>query len=440
MIEPYQILILIAAAAAAVVVGFLLGRIGRRDLHRKARRLNHELSRSVAQNRDQSRKATRQHEEQSSVANFVLQLPYTVQELNRDDLDPREVPKLIVQMAHAFFAPEQIVLYLLNPADEDGKSSRELHLAHAHGLSNVPGGASQVTVGAGKIGWVAEHQVEMAREDWLNRSLFEGPVPLDDHPTLMLDLMGPLVHHGRSGNKTLGVLCLGQPATRTRDVKLMLQMVTNLATIALIHSRNLWALRSQANHDGLTGLLNKRHFMQELGTMIFSSEQNAKSIGLFIFDIDHFKQYNDTNGHPAGDELLRGLAKIVRANLRPGDIACRYGGEEFVVAMPETDGAEALHAAERIRTAIENHRFAHEESQPAGRLTISGGVASFPVNGTNGTELLSHADQALYKAKATGRNRVVRFEGVEIGSRADDDLLGNLNPAIHRRRNAAGDR
>jgi diguanylate cyclase (GGDEF)-like protein len=221
----------------------------------------------------------------------------------------------------------------------------------------------------------------------------------------------------------------------------MLQMVTNLAAIALIHTGNIRALQSQANHDGLTGLFNKRHFMQNLGFMINDAEGSAKPLGLFIFDIDHFKQYNDTNGHPAGDELLKSLAHIVRANLRPGDLACRYGGEEFVVAMPDTDGVSTLNVAERIRQAIEKHRFAHEESQPGGRLTISGGVAYFPVDGTNGTELLSHADQALYRAKATGRNRVIRYEGVEIGDAGrKDEPKDEEDSGFFPRESAANDR
>ena len=440
MIDMNTIVALAFVAMVGITIGVLIGRSGRRKLLKQAKQLSLELNRSVVHNREQNRKTSRMHEEQSSVANFVMQLPYTVQELNREDLDPREVPKLILETARAFFDPDQILLYLANPVQIAGEESGPFHLAATHGLTEVPNGASQITNGLGKIGWVAEHQVEMTRDDWHNRTLFDGPPPVDNAPGLILDLIGPMVRHGTSGNTTLGVLCLGRPAGRTRDVKLMLQMVTNLASISVIHSQNLSRLRTQANHDGLTGLLNKRHFMSEIGTMIFDSEQNAKPIGLFIFDIDQFKQYNDTNGHPAGDELLKGLADILRASLRPGDIACRYGGEEFVVAMPNTNGTEALLAAERIRDAIEKKKFAHEASQPSGKLTSSGGVAAFPFDGTNGTELLSHADRALYLAKASGRNKVLRHQGVNIGTAQDDGPDDPILPGDAFKRNIAGER
>jgi diguanylate cyclase (GGDEF)-like protein len=185
--------------------------------------------------------------------------------------------------------------------------------------------------------------------------------------------------------------------------------------------RNVSKLANQADHDGLTGLLNKRKFMEQLGLMINRAEQHAQPLGVFIFDIDHFKNYNDVNGHLAGDELLKTLARGIRDSLRESDMACRYGGEEFVIAMPETDAKAAHRLAERLRAAIASHQFAHGKRQPGGKLTISGGVAAFPHNGTNSTELLSHADQALYQAKASGRNQVNLYRSVEIGDGIGDE-------------------
>jgi diguanylate cyclase (GGDEF)-like protein len=118
------------------------------------------------------------------------------------------------------------------------------------------------------------------------------------------------------------------------------------------------------------------------------------------------------------------VAQVVRENLRPGDIAYRYGGEEFIVAMPGAKGPDGHVAAERIRKAIESTNFPRSESQPGGRVTISGGVAQFPQDGTSSNDLILHADQALYQAKAAGRNRVIQYHGVEIGSDAADDPLG----------------
>ena len=154
-------------------------------------------------------------------------------------------------------------------------------------------------------------------------------------------------------------------------------------------------------------------------------------MSVFIFDIDHFKKYNDTQGHLAGDEVLRSVARVLEQSLRPGDIPCRYGGEEFLVAMPDTDKAAALRAADRIREAIASHPFPHAESQPLKRLTISGGVSALRTDGLDSTELIRHADQALYQAKAAGRNRVLPYRGIEIGSDGKDaDLFdtGTVKP------------
>jgi diguanylate cyclase (GGDEF)-like protein len=171
--------------------------------------------------------------------------------------------------------------------------------------------------------------------------------------------------------------------------------------------------------------------MQRLGLLINTAEREARPLSVFIFDIDHFKKYNDTQGHLAGDEVLRGVARVLEQSLRPGDVPSRYGGEEFLVAMPDTDKGDALRAADRIREAIASHAFPHAASQPLGRLTISGGVAALRTDGVDSTELIRHADQALYEAKAGGRNRVLPYRGVDIGSDGKDaDLYdsGTVRP------------
>ena len=150
--------------------------------------------------------------------------------------------------------------------------------------------------------------------------------------------------------------------------------------------------------------------------MISAAESNGEPLGLFIFDIDHFKIYNDTNGHLAGDELLKSISKLIRNSLRPGDLAARYGGEEFVIAMPGASQDVAFQVANRLRETIEHNAFAHAHHQPSGKLTISGGVASYSDDAKSVTELISHADQALYQAKASGRNKVRRYQPIEFGN------------------------
>jgi diguanylate cyclase (GGDEF)-like protein len=404
------------AGVVGTAVGVLLGRMGRSRVDSELRRLEAEVARLENQSRDQSRQVAKLRAEQRAVSNFTRRIPDTARELNRSDLDEREIPKLVFGLVDSIFEPEQKLLYLVQPTGARGEQGQVLTLFARSGPSDIPQAATRIAMGEGKIGWVASAKVEMLAEDWLNMTRTEGRAIEDNHPSLKLDLIGPLIQHQNGKVRLLGVLCIGNPASRPRDEKAMLQLVTNLASIAYTNSRIVQKLKDLANHDGLTELLNKRYFMTEkLGLLINAAEREAAALSVFVFDIDHFKKYNDTNGHLGGDEILKGVSQVLRDNLRPGDVACRYGGEEFIVAMPGARGPEGLAAAERIRAAIESTKFPRCESQPLGRITISGGVAQFPVDGTIGNDLILHADQALYKAKAAGRNRIVQFKGVNIG-------------------------
>jgi diguanylate cyclase (GGDEF)-like protein len=413
---------LFVAASLAIVAGYLLGRKDRPRLLADIDHLKSEVARAEAQSREQARLVTKLHGEQRALSDVTRLLPNVVRDLNRSDLDERHIPRLILQLVDAIFEPQQTLLYLVRSSGLGAERGQVLQLVERLGAADLPPSAVRIRVGEGKIGWVAEAKVEMAADDWLNMTRTEGRTIEDNHPSLRLDLLGPVVHHEDGNERLLGVLCVGAPSLRPRDEKLMLQMVTNLASIAYTNSRNMRQMSDLANHDGLTGLLNKRYFMtQRLGLMINAAERDAGPLAVFIFDIDHFKQYNDTHGHLAGDEILKSVAQVVRENLRPADVACRYGGEEFIVAMPGARAPDGHAAAERIRAAIESTKFPRCETQPGGRLTISGGVAQFPQDGTGSNDLILHADQALYQAKAAGRNRIVQYRGVDIGGDDSDE-------------------
>jgi diguanylate cyclase (GGDEF)-like protein len=418
---------LVTAAAVAVAI---VSSVRVRKLREEMENTRAELARAEAQHREQTRYALRLRTEQRGLTNLVRFLPNLVRELNQSDLDPRRIPTLLFQLTEAIFEPEQMLLYETRSPGDD-LHPPELYLREQRGLAEVPTTLKRVRVGEGKIGWVAENRVEMATEDFLNLTRTEGRSVVDNHNGIKLELLGPLVQHDEEGERLLGVLCVGGVVSRSRDEKLMLQMVTNLGAIAYSNARNLSRLKDQANKDGLTRLLNKRFFMQRMGLLINTAEREARPLSVFIFDIDHFKKYNDSQGHLAGDEVLRSVARVLEQSLRPGDIPCRYGGEEFLIAMPDTDKADAVRAAERIREAIASHPFPHAASQPLGQLTISGGVAALRTDGVDSTELIRHADQALYRAKAAGRNRVLPYRGIEIGSDSKDaDLYdtGTVKP------------
>ncbi len=159
--------------------------------------------------------------------------------------------------------------------------------------------------------------------------------------------------------------------------------------------------------DQLTGLHNRRYMSRHLDTMLVNAKRNERPLAFVIMDVDHFKQVNDTHGHDIGDEVLKEFAARIAANTRGIDLACRYGGEEFVVAMPDTDIAFATNIAERLRQSIETTPIRISRDPGQINITISIGIARCEGREDTAEALLHRADQALYRAKRTGRNKVV---------------------------------
>ena len=165
-------------------------------------------------------------------------------------------------------------------------------------------------------------------------------------------------------------------------------------------------LKKLAVRDGLTGLFNHRYFQEDLAYTLSRAGRYKRIFSLVFLDIDHFKNYNDAHGHTQGDKLLRTLGQILKKNLRKSDLIARYGGDEFVITLPETAKAQTRTVAEKICEFVSNYRFEGRETQPLGKVTLSIGVASYPEDGTDGSSLIQCADQALYQAKKNGRDQV----------------------------------
>jgi diguanylate cyclase (GGDEF)-like protein len=307
---------------------------------------------------------------------------------------------------------------------------RELLLRSARHLAHLEGGAvvmsddleTRYVVEAG-FGWPAEFlKREVALDErtwsaWVLRSaeeayLLESRSEESRMPVLVLDeptggaeslLAVPLRARGR----TLGALVLtGARGTFDASSRRVLEILANqaAATIQLIKDKE--QQRQLAVRDGLTGLYNRRAFGELLVAAIANEDRRpGGSLGLAILDLDHFKKLNDTYGHPAGDAALRSLARLLDQHLRKGDQAARYGGEEFVVILPGSDAERSFGAAERLRGALEKHRFVFEGARIP--LSASLGLAVWPGDGREPEPLLAAADRALYAAKQAGRNRVV---------------------------------
>jgi two-component system cell cycle response regulator len=169
-------------------------------------------------------------------------------------------------------------------------------------------------------------------------------------------------------------------------------------------------LTRQATTDDLTGLMNRACFLGRMKEELARSERYGKMMSLVMLDIDGFKHINDSAGHAGGDSVLRKVAEIMLDAVRSIDLVGRYGGDEFVIALPETDAFFAMHMAERVRADIAKAEIeAGASDGTANRVTVSMGMATYPLHGRSPGVLLEHADEALYRAKAKGRNRIVVY-------------------------------
>jgi two-component system cell cycle response regulator len=158
--------------------------------------------------------------------------------------------------------------------------------------------------------------------------------------------------------------------------------------------------------DALTGLYNRRYMETHVGTLVEQASSRGKPLTVLVLDIDFFKSINDSWGHDAGDDVLREFAVRIKKSIRGIDLACRYGGEEFVVVMPETDMAVATMVAERLRRRIASEPFPIQQGARTIEVTISIGIAALERD-EDAAKVFKRADQALYRAKRDGRNRVV---------------------------------
>ncbi len=177
---------------------------------------------------------------------------------------------------------------------------------------------------------------------------------------------------------------------------------------ALRLSELLQMLSQRAQIDGLTGLYNRAHYDRRWSEELAGAQRHDRPISIAIIDLDHFKSVNDTFGHPAGDAVIKGLGALLIEHSRESDVACRYGGEEFVLILPDTSPADGVAQCERIREALGKMTWARH---PERKITCSIGIAGASAGTTlSAGEVMEAADKLLYKAKQAGRNRVVHID------------------------------
>ncbi|MEW6279235.1 MAG: diguanylate cyclase [Candidatus Eremiobacterota bacterium] len=210
----------------------------------------------------------------------------------------------------------------------------------------------------------------------------------------------PLLADGEA----FGLLCLAPPEGVGLDRQLAVALAEQLS-LALGNMRLREKLRNQSIRDPLTGLFNRRYMEESLERELFRSRRQSEPLSVLMIDIDHFKRFNDTYGHEAGDAVLRILGHFLKSHVRAEDIPCRYGGEEIALILPGAGLEIAGTRAEALRAGAESLSASHD-GKALGAVTLSIGVACFPDHGSEADEVLARADQALYRAKHGGRNRV----------------------------------
>ena len=326
---------------------------------------------------------------------LIRVLPSYIRTLH-GNLKPRQIPEALLAVADEIFSPQESVVLIRRKATltEPERDKQYIVAATSPGSGLVFG--STISSGEGELGFVAEAKRALDRSDHEAATWKLGG--------FRVDLAAPLM----ARDEILGVLALHRPERPVPLAKEVLALLAQLGAQSLDSETALAKMKSVAQVDPLTGIYNKRVLNYRLGELVYEAEALGRPLSIFLFDIDHFKNYNDTNGHVAGDQVLRQLARLVKDELRNEDIFGRFGGDEFLLILPGRDNAVAEMVATMLCDRIQGFEFPFSDRQPLGKLTISGGVASFPGDARNSLEdLVKTADTALYSAKRTGRNRVL---------------------------------
>ena len=313
-------------------------------------------------------------------------------------LDIAEVLKLIMDKVGELLHPSNFSLLLLDEA------ARALNFEIVVGSFGEQLRGQKLALGEGIAGWVAQQGQPLLVPDVVAEPRFAAHFDESTRFKTRSVLAVPLQVKAR----TLGVIELVngplQPPFDPEDLK-TLSSIADYAAIALENARNFRKVQELTVIDEHTGLFNSRYLMQCLTSEIARARRFGHPLSLIFFDLDRFKQVNDTYGHQYGSALLREVGQVVRSTLRSIDIATRYGGDEFVCVLPETDREHARACALRLRDAVAGHEFLTAAGLSV-RLTASFGVATFPDDGGDEEALLRQADMAMYRVKESGRNDI----------------------------------
>jgi diguanylate cyclase (GGDEF)-like protein len=318
----------------------------------------------------------------------------------------RKIPAALVKAMVEIYRPEvAAVLVRRDPRAGDENKGQRLTVAALHSLRGALKVGMEFKFGEGQAGLVAERGHVMVRKDFDEDQIaaYERS-KVTTEPKY--DILAPMI----AGSETLGVLAISRPERHYHKERDVLEMIARLGALTQVNVQAYRSKEVEAEIDKLTKIFNKGALLRMLGIALHNARENGGKVAVFIFDLDNFKVYNDTHGHLMGDHLLTNLAALVKDNVRSDDIFGRFGGEEFLLVMPNRTGAQAMTAADMIRRRIADYPFEGRQKQPLQIVSISGGVAVYPDDAPGQVELMQAADNALYRAKEAGRNQVKRAE------------------------------
>ncbi|HUB09189.1 MAG TPA: sensor domain-containing diguanylate cyclase [Myxococcales bacterium] len=313
-------------------------------------------------------------------------------------LDIREVMRIIMQKVSELLKPQNWSLLLV----DEKKNELYFEIAVGEGAEKIKG--LRIQLGEGIAGWVAREGVPVTVTDVRQDPRFSARFDEVAHFNTRAVLAVPLRCKGR----TLGVIEVinGFSAQDfSEDDVRTLASIADYAAIALENARNFQRIEELTVVDDHTGLFNSRYLYRQLEVETVRARRFGHPLSIVFLDLDHFKTVNDTYGHQLGSQLLREVGSVLLSTLRAIDVATRYGGDEFVVLLPETDRAQAKLAAERLRQAM-GERYFLKDHGLAVRITASFGVATFPDDASSADELMRKADMAMYQVKESGRDGV----------------------------------
>lgn len=306
-------------------------------------------------------------------------------------LEPLEIAREIVGFLNNYLNAAQVALFFLD------EKEKRLNVVAYHGLSENWLLKLVYGVGEGKVGVTAEKRMPLGTHESEVLRIKEP------YPFFVPDICYPLVYQ----NRLFGVIAFKREDVLDEREKNVVGVVVRIASTALQNNMSLAIMRDLASIDPLTKLYNIGFFRDKLTEELSRAKRFQHSLSVAIMDLDNFKYFNDTFGHQAGDQLLIRLSQIFSKYFRDTDLVGRYGGDEFIIMFPETKKEESAKMVANLLSNFKMYDFTHTPGEK--KIAFSAGIASYPEDGLNPSELIKNADKALYEAKNAGRGRVVMY-------------------------------